>query len=74
MPMFFQELFSFHSSILTIQGSDGEEKMGVSLALVSRWRTAIARQLVLDAEASRNPSTPRKPEPYSDYYTLAWAR
>ncbi|KAF5837388.1 hypothetical protein DUNSADRAFT_4436 [Dunaliella salina] len=55
-------------------GSDGEEKMGVSLALVSRWRTAIARQLVLDAEASRNPSTPRKPEPYSDYYTLAWAR
>uniref|UniRef100_A0A7S3VJT0 Alpha-2-macroglobulin domain-containing protein n=1 Tax=Dunaliella tertiolecta TaxID=3047 RepID=A0A7S3VJT0_DUNTE len=55
-------------------GSNADAKPVIGLDLVSKWRTALAQQLVLDAEASRKPRFLRKPEPYSDFYTLAWAR
>ncbi|GIL86089.1 hypothetical protein Vretifemale_14532, partial [Volvox reticuliferus] len=38
---------------------------------VMTWRTAVASQVVRDAEAARKLPDPR---PYDDYNTLAWAR
>jgi hypothetical protein len=40
-----------------------------------RWETAAISQLVHDALSARNPPWPSMaPQPYSDFYTLAWLR
>lgn len=43
-------------------------------ALLPKWRTALARQLVADAQGARGGGAAPQPQPFADFYSLAWAR
>jgi len=60
---------------MQVDVEDGGSSVGAVLTDLSpTWQAALARQLVADAEALRNPPYPNSPQPFADFYTLAWAR